>query len=297
VVNISTTQDLEGGQAVLPPGAQSPELEEFFRRFFGEGTPAPGPRQATALGSGFIIDPSGLVVTNNHVIAGADEIRVVLSDESTLEATVVGTDPATDLALLRIESAQPLPAVTWGQSESTQIGDWVVAIGNPFGLGGTVTAGVLSARARDIRAGPYDDFLQTDAAINRGSSGGPLFDRSGQVIGVNTVILSPSGDDESAGGRSETLGMRVSSLDERTRQQLELSPDVEGVVVSELRSGGVAAEQGVQVGDVIVEVDRRSVSTPSELSARIEEARDRDKEATLLRLVRGASYLFVALPV
>ena len=201
VVNISTTQANtapapKAGTEGQPPNPGSP-LDEFFRDFFGErGTPG-GPNglapPVASLGSGFIIDPSGLIVTNNHVIANAEEVSVTLSDNTTLEAHVVGCDPVSDLALLKVDAKTPLPAAQWGDSTKTRVGDWVLAIGNPFGLGGTVTSGIISATARDIHAGPYDDFLQTDASINRGNSGGPMFDLNGDVIGINTAIYSPSG--------------------------------------------------------------------------------------------------------
>ncbi|MBT3401768.1 MAG: trypsin-like serine protease, partial [Rhodospirillaceae bacterium] len=195
VVNISTTQVVQapGVQEMpdLPPGSP---FEEWFKEFFEqrEGQDAPS-RRAQSLGSGFIIDSSGYVVTNNHVIEGADEIKVILHDDTTLDAEIVGRDPKTDLALLKVETATPLTAVTFGDSDDLRVGDWVIAIGNPFGLGGTVTAGIVSARSRDIRSGPYDDFIQTDASINRGNSGGPMFDMDGKVVGVNTAIYSPSG--------------------------------------------------------------------------------------------------------
>src|SRR5690606_3876426 len=147
----------------------------------------------TSLGSGFVIDPSGLIVTNNHVIKDADQILVRFHDDSSLEAEVVGRDPKTDLALLKVQADKPLPALTLGDSTTARVGDWVIAIGNPFGLGGSVTAGIISARQRDINAGPYDDFIQTDASINRGNSGGPLMNLDGEVIGINTAIFSPSG--------------------------------------------------------------------------------------------------------
>src|SRR5918912_3642705 len=199
VVNVST-------QAVAPaktaqdspqnsqssPGAP---LDDFFRDFFGEkGAPGGSGQPRTAsLGSGFIIDPSGLIVTNNHVIANADQITVTLSDDTTLHAQVIGRDAVTDLALLKVNAKGPLPAATWGDSQQARVGDWVLAIGNPFGLDGFVTAGIISATARDIQSGPYDDYLQTDASINRGNSGGPMFNLSGEVIGINTAIYSPSG--------------------------------------------------------------------------------------------------------
>jgi serine protease Do len=191
VVNVSTVR--EGGPEVAAPFGMP--YDEFFRRF---GIPVPrGPempgRRGIAQGSGFIIDPSGYVVTNNHVIEGASEIEITLSDGTTLPAELVGTDPKTDIAVLKVEAGAPLPHVEFADSDATRVGDVVVAIGNPFGLGGTVTAGILSARSRNINAGPYDDFLQIDAAINRGNSGGPTFDMSGRVVGINTASFSPSG--------------------------------------------------------------------------------------------------------
>ena len=159
----------------------------------GGDAPDSAPRRGTALGSGFIIDPSGFVVTNNHVIENADEITVTLADGTSMKAKLIGHDDRTDVAVLKVESPTPLPSVPFGDSDGSRVGDWVLAIGNPFGLGGSVTAGIVSARGRDIRQGPYDDFIQTDAAINRGNSGGPLFNMDGQVIGINTAIYSPSG--------------------------------------------------------------------------------------------------------
>ncbi len=193
VVNISTTQKIEGRelpgfpQFRLPPGSP---FRDFFEEFEGRREP---PRRGTSLGSGFIIDSEGYVVTNNHVIEGAEEITVVLQNGEKYDAKLVGKDKKTDLALLKIETEHSLTALEWGDSDKARVGDWVVAIGNPLGLGGTVTAGIISARGRDIRSGPYDDYIQTDAPINRGNSGGPLFDVEGRVIGINTAILSPSG--------------------------------------------------------------------------------------------------------
>ena len=202
VVNISTTQALpdksgekESAEAPeVPPGSP---FDDFFRDFFNNrggrnGSTAPRP-SVHSLGSGFVIDSSGLIVTNNHVIAGAEEIDVVLPDDTILKAQIVGRDTVTDLALLKVEAKQPLQEIKWGDSNKARVGDWVLAVGNPFGLGGSVTAGIVSARARDIHAGPYDDFLQTDAPINRGNSGGPLVNLSGEIIGINTAIYSPSG--------------------------------------------------------------------------------------------------------
>ncbi|HET8726465.1 MAG TPA: trypsin-like peptidase domain-containing protein, partial [Alphaproteobacteria bacterium] len=197
VVNISTTRTAESQRMPRAPLPQFPPgspFEEFFRHFQqpmqGGGMP---PREVTALGSGFIIDAEGYIVTNNHVVEQADDIRVTLHDGSQVEAELVGRDPKTDLALIKIDVEEKLPHLEFGDSDSLRVGDWVVAVGNPFGLGGTVTAGIVSARGRDINAGPYDDFIQTDAAINRGNSGGPTFDAEGRVVGINTAIFSPSG--------------------------------------------------------------------------------------------------------
>jgi serine protease Do len=215
VVNVSSTQTItakSGGPGgpgagpevpMFPPGSP---FEQFFKDFLnrnrpGQGGPGgqggdnspPAARRAQSLGSGFIVDASGYVVTNNHVIEGADEVSVTLQDNTTLKATIVGRDESGDIALLKVKSDKPLPTVDFGDSTQSRVGDWVLAIGNPFGLGGTVTAGIVSARGRDIHQGQYDDFIQTDAAINRGNSGGPLFNMDGQVIGINTAIFSPSG--------------------------------------------------------------------------------------------------------
>ena len=282
VVNISTTQTIKQQQG---PGAQRPQLppgsqfEDFFREFFDrqqrQGTPQ---RRATSLGSGFIIDPAGFVVTNNHVIANADEITVTLADDSRLKAKVIGRDAKTDLALLKVESKTPLHAVRFGDSDSTRVGDWVVAIGNPFGLGGTVTAGIVSARHRNINAGPYDDFIQTDASINRGNSGGPMFNLNGEVIGVNTAIFSPSGGSVGIGfsipsnlakpiidqlrkfGRARRgwLGVRIQTVTDEFAQGLELDK-ASGALVADLTPGGPAEKGNILVGDVILKFDGKEV--------------------------------------
>ena len=207
VVNISTSQTVEakggggegrGAMPQLPPGSP---FEEFFDDFFKNRRGGPGggkggdlqPHKTNSLGSGFIVDTSGVVVTNNHVIADADEINVIMNDGTKIKAELVGVDKKTDLAVLKFKPTKPLTAVKFGDSDKLRLGEWVIAIGNPFSLGGTVTAGIVSARNRDINSGPYDNYIQTDAAINRGNSGGPLFNLDGEVIGVNTLIISPSG--------------------------------------------------------------------------------------------------------
>lgn len=232
----------------------------------------------TSLGSGFIIDPAGYIVTNNHVIADADEITVTLANDSRLKAKVIGRDAKTDLALLKVKPDTPLHAVGFGDSHATRVGDWVVAIGNPFGLGGTVTAGIVSARHRDINSGPYDDFIQTDASINRGNSGGPMFNLDGKVIGVNTAIFSPSGGSVGIGfaipsnlakpiidqlrkfGRARRgwLGVRIQTVTDDIAQSLELDK-TSGALVAELTPGGPAEKGSVLVGDVILTFDGKEV--------------------------------------
>src|SRR3984885_7332569 len=210
VVNISTSQKVDPPVAELPDLPPGSPMEEFFNQFFknhcgqggqggqggegGQGGPGgddsdQAPRRINSLGSGFIIDPAGFVVTNNHVIADADEINVILNDGTKLKANLVGKDTKADLAVLRVHYDKPLKAVKFGDSDKLRLGEWVIAIGNPFSLGGTVTAGIVSARNRDINSGPYDNYIQTDAAINRGNSGGPLFNLDGDVVGINTAII------------------------------------------------------------------------------------------------------------
>jgi serine protease Do len=292
VVNISTTQKVESAQGPggqfdfqFPPGSP---FEEFFKEFLERNRPnqpgqperrGPSSRRVQSLGSGFVIDPSGLVVTNNHVIADADEVSVTLHDGSKLQAEVVGKDPKTDLALLRVKPTKPLPAVQFGDSDRVRVGDWVLAIGNPFGLGGTVTAGIVSARSRDINAGPYDDFIQTDASINRGNSGGPLFDMDGNVVGVNTAIFSPSGGSIGIGfaipaslarnvidqiqkygkPRRGWLGVRIQSVTEELAEGFGLST-AQGALVAGVTENGPAAKAGIQQGDVIVKFDGKEVN-------------------------------------
>jgi serine protease Do len=272
VVNIATTQVIERGET----GDQ--ELEEFFRDFFDRQGRSLPPRQATSLGSGFIIDPAGFIVTNNHVIADADEVKVRLQDDREYKATIVGRDTKTDLALLKVEAPGPLPYLVWGDSDKTRIGDWVIAIGNPFGLGGSVTAGIVSARQRDIRSGPYDDFLQTDAAINRGNSGGPMFNMDGEVVGINTAIISPSGGSIGIGfavpsaiaqhvmeqirqfghTRRGWLGVRIQSITDELAEGLRLK-DTTGALIANVTPGGPAEKAGIQQGDVILRFDGQPI--------------------------------------
>ncbi len=302
VVNISTSQTApqqrveRNGRPDRPDGQQRPDgsrpeipqfppgspFEEFFKDFFdrhGQQPDAPA-RKATSLGSGFIIDAkNGYVVTNNHVVQDADEITVILQDDTNIKAEIVGRDSKTDLALLKIKTQHPLVDVKFGDSDIMRVGDWVVAIGNPFGLGGTVTAGIVSARARDINAGPYDDFLQTDAAINRGNSGGPMFNMNGEVIGINTAIFSPSGGSVGIGfaipsniaktvfaqlkdfGRTKRgwLGVRIQGVTPEIAESLGLQAP-KGALVASVTPNGPAAKSGIQAGDVVTKFDGKDIN-------------------------------------
>ena len=282
VVNISTTTIVNGG-----PGAEMPQFppgspfEEFFKNF-GENNRQ---RKAQSLGSGFIIDAKGIVVTNHHVIENAEEIRVILADETSFTAKVLGQDKKTDIAVLKIEPGDTkLAAVAFGDSDSLRVGDWVLAIGNPFGLGGTVTAGIVSAFGRDIGNGPYDDFIQTDASINRGNSGGPLFNTEGEVIGINTAIFSQSGGSVGIGfAIASNLASRVASqlveFGQTRRGWLgvfiqEVTPDIaeslglkeaSGALVSSVNENSPAAIGGVQPGDVILKFDGKVIEKMRDL--------------------------------
>jgi serine protease Do len=282
VVNISTTTIVNGG-----PGAEMPQFppgspfEEFFKNF-GENNRQ---RKAQSLGSGFIIDAKGIVVTNHHVIENAEEIRVILADETSFTAKVLGQDKKTDIAVLKIEPGDTkLAAVAFGDSDSLRVGDWVLAIGNPFGLGGTVTAGIVSAFGRDIGNGPYDDFIQTDASINRGNSGGPLFNTQGEVIGINTAIFSQSGGSVGIGfAIASNLASRVASqlveFGQTRRGWLgvfiqEVTPDIaeslglkeaSGALVSSVNENSPAAIGGVQPGDVILKFDDKVIEKMRDL--------------------------------
>jgi serine protease Do len=274
VVNVSTTTMVSGD-------AQSQDLDELFRQFLDrqQGGQAPKPRKATSLGSGFIIDADGYIVTNNHVIENADEITVTTHDNEEFKAKLIGADDKTDLALLKVETGKPLPFVNWGDSDKMRIGDWVLAIGNPFGLGGSVTAGIVSARQRDINAGPYDDFLQTDASINRGNSGGPMFNMDGEVVGINSAIYSPSGGSVGIGfaipsnlakpvidqlrqyghPRRGWIGVRIQSVSAELAEGLHL-PAAKGALIASVTPQGPAEQAGIKQGDVVLKFDGKDVS-------------------------------------
>jgi serine protease Do len=294
VVNISASTTTEARNRTLPQLPQGTPFEDLFEEFFNRrGQQAPGQgennapqrqRRSNSLGSGFVIDASGIVVTNNHVIGDANEISVIFSDGTRLKAEVVGKDSKVDLAVLRVKPDKPLKAVPFGDSEILRPGDWVMAIGNPFGLGGSVTAGIVSARGRQIESGPYDNYIQTDASINKGNSGGPLFNMNGEVIGINTAILSPTGGSVGIGfavpastavpiisqlrefgeTRRGWLGVRIQSVDDATAEALNLGRP-RGALVAGIDDKGPAKPAGLEVGDVIVRFDGKEVKDSRDL--------------------------------
>jgi serine protease Do len=290
VVNISTSQKVETRNTPMPQLPNDPQLDELFRDFFnrrGQGDPQNrdrGPRRVNSLGSGFIIDASGIVVTNNHVISEADEVTVILNDGSRLKAEIIGKDQKTDIALLRVKPDKPLKAVKFGDSEKLRLGEWVIAIGNPFSLGGSVTAGIVSARNRDINSGPYDNYIQTDAAINRGNSGGPLFNLDGEVVGINTAIISPSGGSIGIGfsvpsktampvidqlkqfaeTRRGWLGVRIQQVTDEIAESLNIKPP-RGALVAGVDDKGPAKPAGIEPGDVIVKFDGKEIKEMRDL--------------------------------
>ncbi len=273
VVNISTSQSVSGSGGIeMPQVPEGSPFREFFDEFFDRQEPqGDQPRQVQSLGSGFIVSADGMIVTNNHVIADADEITINLSDGTQLVAEVVGRDTKTDIAVLRVTPEGPLPFVSFGDSDTLRVGDWVMAIGNPFGLGGSVSVGIVSARNRNINSGPYDDFIQTDAAINRGNSGGPLFNYQGEVVGINTAIFSPTGGSVGIGfsvpsklaesvakqliefgeTRRGWLGVRIQQVSEEIADSLGM-PDARGALVAGVNPEGPAAGSGLEAGDVII---------------------------------------------
>lgn len=297
VVNIATTSRSKSSFGKTPHFGNrnaAPELEEFMKRFFGDQffnkqfngqqEEPPATRETHALGSGFIISEDGVVVTNHHVIDGADEIEVVFQDGKRYPATLKGSDKKTDIAVLQIDADHPLIYVDFGDSDNAEVGDWVIAIGNPFGLGGSVSVGVVSARGRDIQSGPYDDFIQIDAPINRGNSGGPLFNTRGEVIGVNSAIYSPTGGSVgigfsipsslvenvvtqlSATGVVERgwLGVQIQTVSDEIAEGLGLT-EAHGALVSQIIDNSPAQRAGIQVGDVIVSYDQQRVDEMRDL--------------------------------
>ncbi len=295
VVNITTSTTVAArlDQDGAPRGPQGPEgtpFDDFFRDFFDtpEGQNRNRPRQSQALGSGFVISEDGFIVTNNHVIEGADEIRIEFFSGLELQAELVGTDPATDIALLKVTHDAPLPFVPWGDAEAARVGDWVLAVGNPLGQGFSVSAGIISARGRAL-SGNYDDYIQTDAAINRGNSGGPLFNTAGEVIGVNTAILSPTGGSigigfamssnvasnvveqlrEFGSTRRGWLGVRIQDVNEEMAEAIGLA-EARGAMVTEVMDGP-SKDAGILAGDVILSFDGGAITDTRQLVRRVGE--------------------------
>ena len=282
VVNVSTTQVSEGGQRFESPFGEEDPFGEFWRRFFGGPTPR-GPFRQKSLGSGFIIDRDGSILTNNHVVENAQKIVVKLADEREFEAKVVGKDAKTDIAVIKINTKENLPVAPLGDSDRLEVGEWVMAIGNPFGLDSTVTAGIVSAKGRHI-GGPYDNFIQTDASINPGNSGGPLINLRGEVVGINTAIFSRSGGNIGIGfaipinlvkelvpqlkGKGKVtrgyLGVLIQKVTPEIAESLGLDKP-RGALVADVSKGGPAEQAGVKVGDVIVEFDGKEIKESSDL--------------------------------
>jgi len=286
VVNIATTEEVKQiapqDMPQFPPGSPFAEMFKYFQQ--QQNTPK------HALGSGFIIDPAGYIVTNNHVVGKASKITVTLDDGTTYPATVTGRDEKTDLALLKIDAGKSLPYVEFGNSDRARVGDWVVAVGNPFGLGGTVTAGIISAHGRNINAGPYDDFLQIDAPINPGNSGGPLFDQSGHVLGIDSAIYSPNGGNVGIGfaipaNQAKTviaqlkdhgsvargwLGVQMQPLTPALAKAIGRS-DANGVLVDEVEPKSPAEKAEVKQGDVVTAFDKKPIKTPRDLAVAVAE--------------------------
>ncbi len=298
VVNISTTQSIEAKSPIDELRGELPEgspFDQFFKEFLDRefGFPEARKRKATSLGSGFIFHPDGFIVTNSHVIEGADEITVTLSNDpdKTFKAKLIGSDKKTDLAVLKIESKTALPYLKFGDADKAKVGDWIIAIGNPFGLGGTVTAGIISAKSRLI-ASQYDELIQTDASINRGNSGGPMINLAGEVIGINSVIVSTSGGNIGIGFSIPSnqaqpvieqlkksgkiirglLGVGIQSLTEDLAKNIGV-PNVKGVLVTQVMKGSPADRAGVKVGDVITAFDGTVVSQPQKLSKIVAETK------------------------
>lgn len=302
VVNISSTHKSVQPEDFpeMPHFPQGSPFDDFFEEFMdkrGEGAPMTPP---ASLGSGFIVDADqGLIVTNNHVVKDADEVRVTLYDDTTMPAEIIARDEKVDLALLKVKAVKKLTAVQFGDSEKLRVGDWILAIGNPFGLGGTVTAGIVSARQRDIQSGPYDDFIQTDASINRGNSGGPMFNLQGEVIGINTAIFSPSGGSVGIGfaipsslakpvidqlakyGRTRRgwVGVRIQSVTDDIAESFGMK-GTKGALISSVTPTGPAEKAGLKPGDIVLKFNGRDIKEMRELPRLVAETAI-DSEATL----------------
>ena len=285
----------QGPTPQLPEQFREGPMRDFLERFFEHdmpGAPMPGPHQnQAALGSGFIISSDGVVVTNNHVVGDSEKIEVKLKDGSQYSAHLLGKDDKTDLAVLKIDADRPLPTVNWGNSDKTRVGDWVVAVGNPFGLAGTVTAGIVSSRGRDLGSGPYDDYIQIDAPLNSGNSGGPLFSGDGEVVGVNTAIFTPNGGSigigfaipsnsarkivaelqQNGSVRRGWLGVAIQPVTPEVAESLGLKKP-EGALIATVSEGSPAAKAGLRQGDVVLAFEGTQVTTPRDLSRTVADA-------------------------
>jgi serine protease Do len=281
VVNISTLKVIKGQERAPMPFGPNDPFREFFDRFFGDQLPKDFRQRS--LGSGFIIDKDGLILTNNHVVEKTDEIKVTLADKREFKAEIIGRDPKTDLALIRIKADKPLEPLPLGDSEKLDVGDWVIAIGNPFGLGHTVTAGIVSAKFRRLGTGSYDNFIQTDASINPGNSGGPLLNTKGEVVGINSAIFTQTGGSVGIGFAIPVnmakdllpqlkkgkvvrgwLGVLIQKITPELKDKLDLK-DEKGALVADVVSGGPAEKAGIKRGDVIVSFDGKEIDEMSEL--------------------------------
>ncbi|MEC9343300.1 MAG: Do family serine endopeptidase [Pseudomonadota bacterium] len=286
VVNISTSQKVvqKRPRVPAPKVPEGSPFQDFFDELFPEGDGDSPPRTVQSQGAGFVIDASGIIVTNNHVVGDADEIVASFNDGTKLNAEVIGRDPKTDIAVLRVDAGRPLPAVTFGDSDGLRIGDWVLAIGNPFGFGRTVTLGIVSAIGRDISSGPYDNYIQTDASINKGNSGGPLFNMEGEVVGINTAIISPTGGSIGLGFAIPTslakgvidqlieygetrrgwLGVQIQTVTEEIAETLGMDK-ARGALVGDVVRDGPADRAGIKPGDVVLKFDGKDVEEMRDL--------------------------------
>ena len=313
VVNIATTQVQRTAQDAPAPFGEDDPSGDFWQRFFGAPIPR-GPQRQQGLGSGFIIDRNGTILTNYHVVDGAEKIVVTLSDGKSFDAKVLGKDQKTDVAVIQISGQQDLPVATLGDSDRLEVGEWVMAIGNPFGLDHTVTTGIVSAKGRHIGAGPYDDFIQTDASINPGNSGGPLINMRGEVIGINSAIFSESGGNIGIGFAIPTnlvkellpqlrdkgkvvrgyLGTAIQKLTPEIADALELS-QTQGALVTEITDGGPANRAGMKPGDVIVEFDGKAIKDTTDLPLQV--ARTAPGKTVAVKILRESKEVMLSLTV
>ncbi len=287
-ISVQSKSDSDGPALQMPDLPDNSPFKDFFDEFLKKQrrgqSQEPQDRSVSSMGSGFVIDPSGLIVTNNHVVEGAESIEVHFQDSTILKADLVGRDPKTDLAVIRVKPEKPLPVVAFGDSDILRIGEWVIAIGNPFGLGGSVSLGIVSARNRDINAGPYDDFLQTDAAINKGNSGGPLFNLKGEVVGINTAIFSPTGGSVGIGfsvpantakgvvdqlvkfgeTRRGWFGVKIQSVTDDIAESMAMGK-ARGALIADVTKTGPAEKAGIEPGDVVIEFNGKPVNAMRDL--------------------------------